>query len=606
MFNFISVCLKTAEHPTVSDTGFIGLSACVAFVMKVKHRNQSPAINPIFYMSEYNPDNESYNDATYRDISLNNNHARSEFIHSVDSLSIGKAHISQPSSQSPIIARPSSSKFNHLKAFVTGLASSVEGDKNSSPVKSATSTNKSKSNPAIEDVGIPAAPATLSNQALETESLSAVDSFAASDQHENSTYGTHFTNQIPFSNVENINALSYGSNTSTQNQENELSPQTENHSPLAHSQIQYSYQRNMQPFHQTKNAGSVNEFNNIDTIDRGSNMSLDLQQSSIPFTAPSNHIPQSFSTPFFPLLDHYTNQLALQNLYPATEKGSSLQHFDHNQYNLHLHNHFYRFNGDNANFNGQSDPHLQQDPNFHAEENDLEKKPSANLIDPEDYSHVRTQSNNQKIRSQLPHQNQRSHSSDLVQTCSNSHKHQNSTESAVSLYSNKSSNSVMSRKSSGTTIQLINSAHTPNYYSSKAAGQTIFPHLKPKIATTYWDDEKTICYQVEGHGILVSRREDNNYINGTKLLNVAGMTRGKRDGILKQEKIKSVIKIGLMNLKGVWIPYERAFEIARNEGIDQILYPLFKKNLKEFFISEGSYLKKDECFMASPRDDGFD
>ena len=41
-------------------------------------------------------------------------------------------------------------------------------------------------------------------------------------------------------------------------------------------------------------------------------------------------------------------------------------------------------------------------------------------------------------------------------------------------------------------------------------------------------------------------------INGTKLLNVAGMSRGKRDGILKSEKVRSVVKVGAMHLKGVW------------------------------------------------------
>lgn len=44
-------------------------------------------------------------------------------------------------------------------------------------------------------------------------------------------------------------------------------------------------------------------------------------------------------------------------------------------------------------------------------------------------------------------------------------------------------------------------------------------------------------------------------INGTKLLNVAGMTRGRRDGILKSEKIRHVVKIGPMHLKGVWYDF---------------------------------------------------
>ena len=47
-------------------------------------------------------------------------------------------------------------------------------------------------------------------------------------------------------------------------------------------------------------------------------------------------------------------------------------------------------------------------------------------------------------------------------------------------------------------------------------------------------------------------KSHNNMIKGTKLLNVAGMTRGRRDGILKSEKLRHVVKIGPMHLKGVW------------------------------------------------------
>jgi len=51
---------------------------------------------------------------------------------------------------------------------------------------------------------------------------------------------------------------------------------------------------------------------------------------------------------------------------------------------------------------------------------------------------------------------------------------------------------------------------------------------------------------------LIDCFPDNHMINGTKLLNVAGMTRGRRDGILKSEKMRHVVKIGPMHLKGVW------------------------------------------------------
>ena len=53
-------------------------------------------------------------------------------------------------------------------------------------------------------------------------------------------------------------------------------------------------------------------------------------------------------------------------------------------------------------------------------------------------------------------------------------------------------------------------------------------------------------------GEVANAITDNHMINGTKLLNVAGMTRGRRDGILKSEKLRHVVKIGPMHLKGVW------------------------------------------------------
>ncbi|KAI8384670.1 transcription regulator HTH, apses-type DNA-binding domain-containing protein [Radiomyces spectabilis] len=98
---------------------------------------------------------------------------------------------------------------------------------------------------------------------------------------------------------------------------------------------------------------------------------------------------------------------------------------------------------------------------------------------------------------------------------------------------------------------------------------------RPKLTTTLWEDEGTICYQVDANGICVARRQDNDMINGTKLLNVAGMSRGKRDGILKNEKGRVVVKVGAMHLKGVWITFDRAKALAIQYKIQDILYPLF-------------------------------
>lgn len=137
--------------------------------------------------------------------------------------------------------------------------------------------------------------------------------------------------------------------------------------------------------------------------------------------------------------------------------------------------------------------------------------------------------------------------------------------------------------------------------TSNSLGQTPPPGIKPRITTTLWEDEGTLCFQVEARGISVARREDNNMINGTKLLNVAGMTRGRRDGILKSEKIRHVVKIGTMYLKGVWIPYERALEFSVREKIVDLLYPLFVADIKSFLYHPLNYTRTVQVLAAAER-----
>jgi protein SOK2 len=90
-------------------------------------------------------------------------------------------------------------------------------------------------------------------------------------------------------------------------------------------------------------------------------------------------------------------------------------------------------------------------------------------------------------------------------------------------------------------------------------------------------------------------------INGTKLLNVAGMTRGRRDGILKSEKIRHVVKIGPMHLKGVWIPYERALDFANKEKITELLYPLFVHNIGALLYHPTNQNRTSQVMAAAER-----
>ncbi|KAI4606938.1 hypothetical protein J4E83_009849 [Alternaria metachromatica] len=64
-------------------------------------------------------------------------------------------------------------------------------------------------------------------------------------------------------------------------------------------------------------------------------------------------------------------------------------------------------------------------------------------------------------------------------------------------------------------------------------------------------------------------------INGTKLLTLAGMTAARKGALLKSEKTKHVVKLGPTHFKGVWIPFERALELANAEKVVDLLYPLF-------------------------------
>lgn len=145
---------------------------------------------------------------------------------------------------------------------------------------------------------------------------------------------------------------------------------------------------------------------------------------------------------------------------------------------------------------------------------------------------------------------------------------------------------VTATPSTGAGVTAGTSSSTPvqgdtlNSSSNSTVGQYQPPGIRPRVTTTMWEDEKTLCYQVDANNVSVVRRADNNMINGTKLLNVAQMTRGRRDGILKSEKVRHVVKIGSMHLKGVWIPFERALAMAQREGIVDLLYPLFVRDIK--------------------------
>ncbi|KAF9738978.1 KilA-N domain-containing protein [Paraphaeosphaeria minitans] len=116
------------------------------------------------------------------------------------------------------------------------------------------------------------------------------------------------------------------------------------------------------------------------------------------------------------------------------------------------------------------------------------------------------------------------------------------------------------------------------------------------VTATFWEGEGTLVFHVQWEGVAMSRREDNHMILGTRLLNVAGRSRGTRDAILAVEKTKQIVETGPTLYLGVWyvptimsfsiflidtyrIPYERALELANQHRITEYLYPLFVHNI---------------------------
>lgn len=112
------------------------------------------------------------------------------------------------------------------------------------------------------------------------------------------------------------------------------------------------------------------------------------------------------------------------------------------------------------------------------------------------------------------------------------------------------------------------------------SGQSKSEIMKPRVKATVWKDESSPCFEVNAKGVCVARRQDNNMINATQLLNVTGMSKDCSDDILQKEEVVHVVKNGPMHLKGVWLPFDRALDIANKEKITEELYPLFEHDIE--------------------------
>lgn len=158
--------------------------------------------------------------------------------------------------------------------------------------------------------------------------------------------------------------------------------------------------------------------------------------------------------------------------------------------------------------------------------------------------------------------------------------------------------------SNGSTVLPPPSVQQPGMVRSfpigmDTTGQIAPPGVKPRVTSTLWEDEGTLCFQVEARGVRVARRKDNNMINGTQLVNVGGMESDLRTNFrLYSEEVKYVVDTGPAYLQGIWIPFERALDFANKEKITEELYPLFAHNIGTLVYHPTNQMRTNQAIAA--------
>ncbi|RKP33539.1 transcription regulator HTH, apses-type DNA-binding domain-containing protein, partial [Dimargaris cristalligena] len=98
----------------------------------------------------------------------------------------------------------------------------------------------------------------------------------------------------------------------------------------------------------------------------------------------------------------------------------------------------------------------------------------------------------------------------------------------------------------------------------------------------YWTDESIDSYVVSARGHHIARCMSSAMVNGTKLLNCAGLSRGRRDYLLRKEPLRRVLKKTCKTSRGVWIPYQRAVDLAHTYNVYHSTLPLLVEDPERY------------------------
>lgn len=128
----------------------------------------------------------------------------------------------------------------------------------------------------------------------------------------------------------------------------------------------------------------------------------------------------------------------------------------------------------------------------------------------------------------------------------------------------------------------VDTTKEPPSSAYDTTGQIALPGAVPRVTAIPWNDDDTICCQVEARQIYVARQEYSDIIIGTGLLEAAGLKQGKMDAIWKGKKMRRAVQVGPPHLKVVWIPFQRALAKGNEKRIMGLLYPLFIPDIQLF------------------------
>ncbi|KAH9823223.1 hypothetical protein DFH28DRAFT_352161 [Melampsora americana] len=85
-------------------------------------------------------------------------------------------------------------------------------------------------------------------------------------------------------------------------------------------------------------------------------------------------------------------------------------------------------------------------------------------------------------------------------------------------------------------------------------------------------------YEMTIRGVGVMRRESDSYMNATQILKVAGLDKPKRTRIMERDIMMGEhekVQGGYGKYQGTWIPFHRAYELAKQFEVLEVLAPLF-------------------------------